>query len=520
MAEMTSWAVGSDTDRVLDVEDARAATAALLSANGVANVHTGFLATTGSPGLVSAAATPNATVTVSSMRYVMPNSRGTNPYLCMLNGTKTLDVLVSNPADPTNVRNDLIIAQQNDPFYGDANSNFEVKRITGTPAASPSDPTVTGSPDYVLLARIRVAANATTITNAMIDDLRSLSLRVVARGGVIPCTSAARPANPYHGMVIAESDTGKMLVRNTTTGAWEEIYTAVSGQLTTALPIRTTNTGDVSLSSTAHAFQIGPTSGVNFRLDNEEMQAVNNGAASILRINPLGGLTQFGTGGIDVDGTATIDGAATISNTATITPTTGSGSKPLAFNHSYAVWVDNVAADGTTGTRMWIDTPNDGDVVIGPRAGSDFINQLRFRTDSTTGLAGNLYMNPTTYTVSRSTSSLRYKTDITDLTLDLDAVRSLRPVRYRDKREVEHDHDTEQTYIGFIAEEVDALGLSDFVHYQDDPETGERRPDGLQYDRFTVAHHIIISELEATVAAQSGEIARLAERLAALESKE
>ena len=526
MAEKDSWAVGSDTDRRVDVEDARAALSALLApSSGIAG-RAGFLAGPTTQGLVTASGTPNTNVNVAAFQAVLANSRGTFPYVVTLDAPKTVDVLVANPSDPTNARRDLIIAQQSDAYYGDASSPFEVKRITGTAAASPSDPAVPGSPDYVTLARITVTAGATTITSGMITDLRPAPL-TVARGGVIPCTSSTHPSSPYSGMVIFETDTGIMRVWNATTSVWRQILNDVGGTVTSESVLRLPQLGNASATSTTHSFQIGASNTLNLRADANEVLAASNGAASTLNLNVTsGGLVQIGAGGLDVNGTTTLDGATTVNaattvnNTATITPTTGSGSKPLAFNHSYAIWVDNVAADGTSGTRMWIDTPNDGDVVIGPRGGSDFINQLRFRTDSTTGLAGNLYMNPTTYTVSRSTSSLRYKTDVTDLTLDLDAVRSLRPVRYRDRREVEHDPDTEQTYIGFIAEEVHALGLSDFVHYQDDPETGERRPDGLQYDRFTVAHHIIIGELEATVAAQAGEISRLAERLAALEPKE
>jgi hypothetical protein len=523
MAEKDSWAVGSDTDRRVDVEDARAATSALLAPSSTIAGRTGFLAGPATQGQVTANGTPNATVNVAAFQAAIANPRGIFPYIATLDSTKSVDVLVADPSDPTNPRRDLIIAQQSDAFYGDASSPFEVKRITGTPAASPSDPTVTGSPAYITLARITVTAGATTITSGMITDLRPAPI-TVARGGVIPCTSSTRPASPYGGMVIHETDTGKTLIRNATTAAWEEIYTAVSGQLTTSLPIRTTNTGDVSLTSTGHAFQIGATSGANLRIDNEEMQTVSNGVASTLRINASGGLVQIGAGGLDVDGAANVDGAFSATSTAsfggiaTFAPATGSGSKAQAFNHSYAIWVDNVAADGGAGSRMWIDTPNDGDVVIGPRGGSDFINQLRLRTDSTTGLAANVYMNPTGNIISRSTSSLRYKVDVEDLVLDLDAIRALRPVRYRDRSMVEADPETTQTYIGLIAEEVHALGLYNFVSYMED-ENGELIPDGVQYDRLTVALHLLVRKLEDTVTAQADEIAALQDALAALTAR-
>jgi hypothetical protein len=268
----------------------------------------------------------------------------------------------------------------------------------------------------------------------------------------------------------------------------------------------------VSLTSTSHGFQIGTTSGQNLRADNEEIQAVNNGVANTLRLNASGGQVHIGAGGLEVDGTATFD------NTATFHPPQSSNSLALALNHGYGVYVDNVSVTGVPGfSRMWIETPDNGDVVIGPRAGAEAIATLRLRTDNVTSSAANMYIDPATYTVERSTSSLRYKVDVEDLVLDLDAVRALRPVRYRDKGDAASDPATMKTYAGLIAEEVDALGLDEFVHYWEDEESGERRPDGVQYERLVVAQHMLITELEDRVTAQDAQIAELLGRVAALE---
>lgn len=529
MAEKDSWAVGSDTDRRVDVEDARAALSALLApSSGIAG-RAGFLAGPTTQGQVTASGTPNASVNVAAFQVVLANSRGIFPYTVTLDAPKTVDVLVANPSDPTNARRDLIIAQQSDAYYGDASSPFEVKRITGTAAASPSDPAVPGSPDYITLARVTVTAGATTITSGMITDLRPAPL-TVARGGVLPCTSSTRPSVPYSGMVIYETDTGIMRVWNATSAAWRQVLNDVGGTVTTEGVLRLPQLGNATATSATHSFQIGASTTTNLRADANEVLAANNGAPSTLNLNvSSAGLVQVGTGGLDVNGTTTLDGAttvnaaATINNLTTMTPATGSGSKAIAFNHSYAVWVDNIAADGGAGSRMWLDTPDNGDVVIGPRGGSDFINQLRLRTDSTTASAANVYMNPTGNIISRSTSSLRYKVDVQDLVLDLAAVRALRPVRFRDRGEVERDPDTTQTYVGLIAEEVDALGLHSFVSYMED-ENGDLIPDGVQYDRLTVALHMLVTELEDTVAAQAEQIqaqtATIADLVARVEALE
>lgn len=76
------------------------------------------------------------------------------------------------------------------------------------------------------------------------------------------------------------------------------------GGTTTFDTIRLTNTGDASLSSTAHAFQIGSTTSTNLVIDNNEIMARSNGAVSTLNINLDGGTTKFG-GNIDVGGSIT-----------------------------------------------------------------------------------------------------------------------------------------------------------------------------------------------------------------------
>lgn len=60
---------------------------------------------------------------------------------------------------------------------------------------------------------------------------------------------------------------------------------------------RSTGTGDVSLSSTTHPLQLGPSSGSNMRFDNNEIQSVLNGAADAFSLNALGGNVNIGDDG-------------------------------------------------------------------------------------------------------------------------------------------------------------------------------------------------------------------------------
>ena len=120
----------------------------------------------------------------------------------------------------------------------------------------------------------------------------------------------------------------------------------------------------------------------------------------------------------------------------------------------------------------------------------------------TTGSAANCYIN-SDGGLYRSTSSARYKTDITDATHGLAEVLKLRPVTYKGKGEV----DADKVFGGLIAEEVDDAGLSEFVVYRDDG-----APDALNYGNMVALAFKAIQEQQALIES-------LTTRLTALEAK-
>lgn len=211
MVERVSWAVGSDTERILTVEDARIAWAGHLTPAGAVTTRSGFRPTgNADPGRVFATSpTPNGTVHVEPFTYHLQSQRGGGVYTMTLDAVKDFDILTTAPPDATNARNDLIIAQQSDLFFGDPDSRMRIRHIAGNPSASPQDPQITGSPDFIRLARIVVQANATAITPADIQGLRPVDRATVALGGLLPIPDqAARTAiaNPYDGMPIYRRD--------------------------------------------------------------------------------------------------------------------------------------------------------------------------------------------------------------------------------------------------------------------------------------------------------------------------
>lgn len=107
-------------------------------------------------------------------------------------------------ADVSNPRRDMIVMYVD---YGNAvstavsnntNGVVKIKVVTGTPAGSPADPSDaaiqssvgSGNP-YIKLARVRVAAGATTISNSVIDDLRAFATGDLSGGWVSGGTALA-----------------------------------------------------------------------------------------------------------------------------------------------------------------------------------------------------------------------------------------------------------------------------------------------------------------------------------------
>lgn len=119
---------------------------------------------------------------------------------------------------------------------------------------------------------------------------------------------------------------------------------------------------------------------------------------------------------------------------------------------------------------------------------------------STTGTAANMVMSSSSGILQRSTSSLRYKNSVADAPYGLAEVMQLRPVTYKG------NNDGDTVFGGFIAEEVHAIGLTQFVQYDD-----LNRPDALGYGNM-------VSLLTKAIQEQQAMIEDLKARLETLES--
>jgi len=86
-----------------------------------------------------------------------------------------------------------------------------------------------------------------------------------------------------------------------------------------------------------------------------------------------------------------------------------------------------------------------------------------------------------------SVSSLKYKKDINNYDKGLNEVLKLRPVTFKSKNSLT---DGDKIFAGFIAEEIDELGLSEFVIYSQD-----KTPNALAYSNMTALLTKAIQEL-------------------------
>lgn len=102
----------------------------------------------------------------------------------------------------------------------------------------------------------------------------------------------------------------------------------------------------------------------------------------------------------------------------------------------------------------------------------------------------------------RTTSSARYKQDVESINVPLSTVLQMEPRKFRLIEEVESDPDA-RYYGGFIAEELDALGLDTFVGYQK-LEDGTVRPESVYYAELTAVLVSAIKELNARIETLEG----------------
>jgi hypothetical protein len=145
-----------------------------------------------------------------------------------------------------------------------------------------------------------------------------------------------------------------------------------------------------------------------------------------------------------------------------------------------------VRSDSTTSGRrlLQVRTNNGTEVAVMFQSGAVF---LPTTAAFTTGSGANMVI-ATDGQLFRSTSSLKYKTDVQDTSHGLAEVMALRPVTYKGKT------DGDKVFGGLIAEEVHDVGLTEFVQYAQDG-----TPDALHYGNMVSLAFKAIQEQQAII---------------------
>jgi hypothetical protein len=111
-------------------------------------------------------------------------------------------------------RIDSVIAKVQDAFYSGATNAWSLAVVTGTASASPAAPAL--PVNSLLLANVLVPAASSSVVNANITDKRVISSGRLYSGDLV-CTSTTRPAVPWTGLTIYETDTKNQYLYDGTT---------------------------------------------------------------------------------------------------------------------------------------------------------------------------------------------------------------------------------------------------------------------------------------------------------------
>jgi hypothetical protein len=387
--------------------------------------------------------------------------------------------------------------------------------VKGTASVSPTAPTLTQTDTSVYqlkLADVLVAGGATTISAGDVTDRRQFLNNV--------WTTVNRPV-PFVGLTGYNVTVQKLETYNGT--GWVEVTpTALDAS------VITTGTFNAARIPSLDASKTGSGTFDVARIPSLDASKTGSGTFDVARIPGLStdkltsGILPLARGGVGADTQAgarsnigaaatvhthtisqvtdlqtSLDGKAAVSHTHTISQVTGLQSaldgKQVAGSYAAASHTHN-GLYGTGGAQfVW-------------NGSSAFAGNVSISMQGDIGCAGELFAgtrlkSPGTYNQTNSgravfvssdgimgigSSSERFKENIEEAQLDLDAIRQLSVKTFTYKKDFTDDNSPQ---IGVIAEDLVSLGLTEFVYFDD-----EGNADGVAYEKLSLALIPLVQE--------------------------
>lgn len=191
---------------------------------------------------------------------------------------------------------------------------------------------------------------------------------------------------------------------------------------------------------------------------------------------------------------------------ATLYLNNGSFAASLTMSVTQSIFSNSVEAYGFSSGLGGITSGNgilttSGSVVISNPGGGVGSNYLSVPdTYARNVQSGRIVYVASNGTYNSASSSERYKQDIQPYQIDIDKLMQLEPVSFRYKQAVSELGNDADVAHGFIAEQADSIGLTEFVDYELD-EDGNPRPDNFRYIDFTAALFGVIKQLNSRIEA-------------------
>jgi len=331
-------------------------------------------------------------------------------------------------------------------------------------------------------AKVTMTVSTTATVSAGTKTLDCAEVRMMSAGAglILPDLNA-----PATGAGAMWQDDGRITiapVMSTTDGTRSRLELDTAIYMTAPLGVEITTDG--SALGTLYASDVHDTTG--------DLQLIAEGGDVILRHGVTSGTTPRL---LFRDGAGTYYGGIGMTGTNSFRFYNGSTTNDYGYLLAERIYPMN----GTTASRYIYDTGT----VIGMSSGIDLagsvtcsgsmVSDAISTTTQTASAAIWVLSSGTTYSLRRNSSSARYKTEIEDVdAVVLEAARRIRPRHYKSTIADEDG----ATRLGFIAEEVEAAGLTHAVGYD-----SEGRPESLDTTALIAALYARVDHLERRLAA-------------------